>query len=283
MTSTLGLDTIVQLGIDGTSFPGNLTLTAPSVYTVDTQLNVVGSLINTAPDGASLGSATILGIQAVVDPPSNSTSYLSAATIYSITKPTNTSNMSVLEGVFIEVRHNGHGNIADGLVGLDCEIFNYGAGNIGIAEGYPGMTAVYGQTNHGGAGSVENCAGVWAVSGNSGAGTVVYNSGLYVGSPTFIGRGVLTHNYGIFLEDQRGVSSDTWAIKSSGGNVYIGNGSLTLSNIAAPIVATGELGLGSTTSTSASAGTNGDVPSQVLGYIIANIGGVTVKLPYYAA
>jgi len=38
---------------------------------------------------------------------------------------------------------------------------------------------------------------------------------------------------------------------------------------------------GITTATSATAGTNGDVPAQVQGYLIAKIGGTEYKIPYY--
>lgn len=37
-----------------------------------------------------------------------------------------------------------------------------------------------------------------------------------------------------------------------------------------------------TTATSATAGANGDVPAQVVGYIVVNIGGTNRKIPYYA-
>ena len=50
---------------------------------------------------------------------------------------------------------------------------------------------------------------------------------------------------------------------------------------AAPTVSAGQVGLGSTTATSATAGSNGAVPAQVAGYIIANVGGTTVKIPYF--
>jgi hypothetical protein len=52
---------------------------------------------------------------------------------------------------------------------------------------------------------------------------------------------------------------------------------------AAPTVVAGQVGLGSTTATTATAGANGDVPAQVVGYLIFNVGGVTAKVPYYAA
>ncbi len=44
----------------------------------------------------------------------------------------------------------------------------------------------------------------------------------------------------------------------------------------------GALRLDATTTTSATAGANGDVPAQVDGYITINIGGVDKKIPYYA-
>jgi hypothetical protein len=50
---------------------------------------------------------------------------------------------------------------------------------------------------------------------------------------------------------------------------------------AAPTVAAAQVGLGSTTAASATAGTNGAVPAQVLGYLIANVGGTAVKIPYF--
>jgi len=49
----------------------------------------------------------------------------------------------------------------------------------------------------------------------------------------------------------------------------------------APTVAAGSLGIGSTTATTASAGANGDVPAQVEGYLIFNVGGANKKIPYY--
>jgi hypothetical protein len=77
-------------------------------------------------------------------------------------------------------------------------------------------------------------------------------------------------------------------VKLGSANFFVDTaGKLTAANAvltaAAPTVAAAQVGLGSTTATSASAGANGDVPAQVLGYIIANVAGTTVKIPYYAA
>jgi hypothetical protein len=57
-------------------------------------------------------------------------------------------------------------------------------------------------------------------------------------------------------------------------------GALTLTS-AAPTVAAGQISLGATTATTATAGSNGDVPAQVVGYLIANLAGTAVKIPYY--
>jgi hypothetical protein len=59
-------------------------------------------------------------------------------------------------------------------------------------------------------------------------------------------------------------------------------GNITLTS-AAPTVAAAQIGLGSTTATTASTGANGAVPAQVVGYIVINVAGTTMKVPYYAA
>lgn len=50
---------------------------------------------------------------------------------------------------------------------------------------------------------------------------------------------------------------------------------------AAPTVSAGQVGFGATTATSATAGANGDVPAQVVGYLIINVAGTNMKVPYY--
>ena len=49
------------------------------------------------------------------------------------------------------------------------------------------------------------------------------------------------------------------------------------------ILATGAVNYTGPTATSASAGSNGDVPAQVAGYLTWQVGGTTVKVPYYLA
>jgi hypothetical protein len=64
----------------------------------------------------------------------------------------------------------------------------------------------------------------------------------------------------------------------SSGNVGIGT-----SSPAAKLHVAGEVRIDATTSTTATAGANGDVPAQVVGYITVNIAGINRKIPYYAA
>ena len=44
---------------------------------------------------------------------------------------------------------------------------------------------------------------------------------------------------------------------------------------------TGQIGIVVTTASSATAGTNGATPSAISGYLVVNLGGNNVKLPYY--
>lgn len=48
-----------------------------------------------------------------------------------------------------------------------------------------------------------------------------------------------------------------------------------------PTVTTGQVGIGTTTATSATLGSNGAVPAQVAGYLVINIAGTNFKLPYF--
>jgi hypothetical protein len=56
---------------------------------------------------------------------------------------------------------------------------------------------------------------------------------------------------------------------------------LTLDS-AAPTVGAGQLGLGATTATTATAGSE-TLPAAPLGFLVLNLGGTPVKVPYYAA
>jgi len=60
------------------------------------------------------------------------------------------------------------------------------------------------------------------------------------------------------------------------GNTTYGDGTV------APTAGAGQIALGATTATSASAGANGAVPAQVAGYWIVNIAGTSRKIPFFA-
>lgn len=50
---------------------------------------------------------------------------------------------------------------------------------------------------------------------------------------------------------------------------------------AAPTVAASQVGIGSTVSTTANVGANGALPATVEGYLVINVAGTTMKVPYY--
>lgn len=69
-------------------------------------------------------------------------------------------------------------------------------------------------------------------------------------------------------------------VRGSDGALVISNGAVIVGS-AAPTTSAGQLALGATTATSATTGGNGATPSQVSGYLVANLGGSTIKIPYY--
>jgi hypothetical protein len=86
--------------------------------------------------------------------------------------------------------------------------------------------------------------------------------------------------------DLSGATLTGFAYKSTGFVVDHSGNETALTNTvtgATPTVSAGQLAMGTTTATSATAGTSGDVPAQVLGYLVMNLGGTAIKVPYYAA
>ena len=77
---------------------------------------------------------------------------------------------------------------------------------------------------------------------------------------------------------QQGVASRDISLNASGGNVGIG----TVPASGKKLHVAGEFRLDATTSTTATAGANGDVPAQVVGYLTINIAGTDRKIPFYA-
>lgn len=83
----------------------------------------------------------------------------------------------------------------------------------------------------------------------------------------------------VFLTTSNGVGYPTERMRiNSSGNIGIGT-----QTPSSRLHVAGDLTLSSaTTSTSATAGTNGDVPAQVAGYLTVSINGTARKIPYYA-
>jgi len=71
----------------------------------------------------------------------------------------------------------------------------------------------------------------------------------------------------------------TMAVENSNA-VAITGGTITGTPISGSTVS-GVVSMTNSTATTATAGTHGSVPSQVVGYVIVNIGGTNYKLPYY--
>lgn len=172
------------------------------------------------------------------------------------------------------------GNVGN-LVAFTASSFNLGAGTVGNMQGLQVNSINLG-------GSVAaNYGAFFNDIGNDGAGTITNNYSVYISSPQT--GGLNSNNYGIYIADQTTGGANNpnpFAIfvaggKSSFGGPVIINSTLTLT-AAAPTVAAAQVGLGSTTAATASAGGGQALPGTVLGYLVANVAGVTVKIPYYS-
>ena len=85
-------------------------------------------------------------------------------------------------------------------------------------------------------------------------------------------------NFGTINIDATATSTSTTI--DTNGNIFTPTIKL---RAAAPTVAASQVGLGSTTAATATVGGGQATPATVLGYLIANVAGTTVKIPYYAA
>jgi hypothetical protein len=92
-----------------------------------------------------------------------------------------------------------------------------------------------------------------------------------------VSDGIIPTRFGFSTENSSGVISEKMRITSAGN---IGIATTTPSS---KLHVAGDLTMSSATvATSATAGTNGDVPAQVAGYLVVSINGTARKIPYYA-
>lgn len=120
-------------------------------------------------------------------------------------------------------------------------------------------------------GSPDNAYGVYVPSPTMGGGaSIAANYGIYIAPQTASG----TSNYGMVIGAPSGGSTNNIGLSVEGGGVLIEG--------TAPSVAS-KLGLGGSSTTTATAGSNGDVPAQVAGYLVATFDNVAIRIPYYSA
>jgi len=92
-----------------------------------------------------------------------------------------------------------------------------------------------------------------------------------------VSDGIIPTRFGFSTENSSGVLSEKMRITSAGD---VGIGATSPSS---RLHVAGDLTMSSATvATSATAGTNGDVPAQVAGYLVVSINGTARKIPYYA-
>jgi hypothetical protein len=92
-----------------------------------------------------------------------------------------------------------------------------------------------------------------------------------------VSDGIIPTRFGFSTQNASGVNAEKMRITSAGN---VGIGTTTPSS---KLHVAGDLTMSSATvATSATAGTNGDVPAQVAGYLVVSINGTARKIPYYA-
>jgi hypothetical protein len=104
--------------------------------------------------------------------------------------------------------------------------------------------------------------------------------------------GSASHVSATTIQDVEGSGNnptDTTTISNSGAFAWAGvsilgaiKSTTNTVTVATPTGAASTVSFGTTTATSATAGTNGDVPAQVVGYLVIDIAGTKFKVPYYA-
>jgi predicted heme/steroid binding protein len=173
-------------------------------------------------------------------------------------------------------------NVTGGEINVQC--------NSGSSTAYKCVLQLVGTTADAVSGSVYDCG----LSFSNQAGAVGFNVGILFSGAN--GQQFLKSTGTIFSIadsptfangfDLSGATLTGFAYKS---NQFIVDNAGNISGLtltasgATPTVSAGQVAIGTTTATAATAGTHGDVPAQVLGYLVMNLGGTPIKVPYYAA
>lgn len=108
-----------------------------------------------------------------------------------ITNPANNNNFPLITGIYGAALHHGGGNI-DTVFGVSGFAYTQSVGTIDLMVALEGSVV------------------------NSGAGTVNSGAGLRLFANTNNGGGIITNNYGIFLDDQTGVGTNNYNLWSDG-------------------------------------------------------------------
>jgi hypothetical protein len=116
-----------------------------------------------------------------------------------------------------------------------------------------------------------------AVIGSKGAGSSINNvRGFYAADAIAVG----TSNYAFYSDINS--AANTYQLNMAGTALNQLKGGLILDTTAAPTVGASQVGFGATTaSTVGAAGAASALPANPLGYLIANVAGTQVKIPYY--
>jgi hypothetical protein len=125
--------------------------------------------------------------------------------------------------------------------------------------------------------------------------TVVGNSGIQAAAPLFNLTDAAGSTRFAYLQ-HTGAGGDLFLLNQENGALRFGannsegmritsagNVGIATTTPSSKLHVAGDLTMSSATvATSATAGTNGDVPAQVAGYLVVNINGTARKIPYYA-
>lgn len=247
---------IGQIGVDYSSLDADLQgfCTDPATGAV----NFSTQLINATP-GA-------VGVQAIVQSTANIGAGSIPTAMIGICENTNGTNGAV--GIFgVAFKNSTSNDNSSGPIGVWARADTNPSVGTTTARGI----GVFAEVNNDGLGTTTTLS-CFSAGGATNSGLI---TNLYAYDCTQLLAGAGVTNSAVLHAIDQGTG---YVILAAGGKSQLG--SLTLIQ-AAPTVAASQIGFGSTVSTSATAGTHGAAPAQVVGYIIINVAGTQMKIPYY--